>query len=367
MNKAFFINGGAGRVLCSIPALEYHAKNNDDFVIVAESWGELYMCSPVLRDRAFPMHHKNLFEDYLKDKEIISPEPYRLNAYFNQKANLIQAFDMLINDLDEVPETKELKLEVPKETQVVGHNITREVREKLKKDKVVVFQPFGSTIKVEGNFIIDTSGRSFEMANVYSIIEELKKDYGVILMSSIDIPGWEKLGVAKPQDAGLLDWIGIINSADYFLGCDSVGQHIAHGLNKPATVVIGSTYPENISYPGNKNFKIVDLGQEKRRYSPIRMCFDHCNDLNNESLMVIESETVVKDLKKSIVNKIGTSKKETNSAPSNGSKNGYRGAKLPPQTSFSNGAVDNLLASTKKKTTKKTAIDKVLELDKTKN
>lgn len=81
MNKAFFINGGAGRVLCSIPALEAYAETHDDFVVVAESWGEFYACSKILRDKAFPIFHKNLFEDHLKDKEIITPEPYRLNAY----------------------------------------------------------------------------------------------------------------------------------------------------------------------------------------------------------------------------------------------------------------------------------------------
>ena len=38
MNKAFFINGGAGRVLCSMPALEKYAEKNDDFIIVAASY-----------------------------------------------------------------------------------------------------------------------------------------------------------------------------------------------------------------------------------------------------------------------------------------------------------------------------------------
>jgi hypothetical protein len=35
-NKAFFINGGAGRVLCSIPALEKFQEENPDnnFIIV---------------------------------------------------------------------------------------------------------------------------------------------------------------------------------------------------------------------------------------------------------------------------------------------------------------------------------------------
>ena len=65
MNKAFFINGGAGRVLCSIPALEKYAETHDDFIIVAESWGELYLCCPNLREHVYPMGHKGLFEEKL--------------------------------------------------------------------------------------------------------------------------------------------------------------------------------------------------------------------------------------------------------------------------------------------------------------
>ena len=42
-SKAFFINGGAGRVLCSIPALERYAEDSGDkdFVIVCESGMDL--------------------------------------------------------------------------------------------------------------------------------------------------------------------------------------------------------------------------------------------------------------------------------------------------------------------------------------
>ena len=57
--------------------------------------------------------------------------------------------------------------------------------------------------------------------------------HGVVLMSTITIPGWESLGIAAPQGMGLNGWMGVINSADYFLGCDSVGQHMAYSLNIP--------------------------------------------------------------------------------------------------------------------------------------
>ena len=67
MKKAFFINGGAGRVLCSIPALEEYKKNIDpDVVIVAEAWSELFLSSPIIRDNVFNVNHKGLFEEKLE-------------------------------------------------------------------------------------------------------------------------------------------------------------------------------------------------------------------------------------------------------------------------------------------------------------
>jgi len=301
MNKAFFINGGAGRVLCSMPGLERYAKTHDDFIIIAESWSELFLNNITLRKHVYPVGHKDLFEEKLKDKKIVSLEPYRINQYFNQKCNLIQAFDIEINELDDIPETGEIKLDLNKEDQVTGYTLVAEVKETLKKEKVIVFQPFGQSAKVEGNFIYDSTGRSFEVANIISLIEKLKKNFAVILMAEIEIPGWTNMGVAAPKGLGLNGWAGVINAADHFLGCDSVGQHLAYAVGKPTTVVIGSTYPENISYPDSKKFTVIDNGKGKREYSPIRITFDMNVDRNNEDLMVLTEDTmnqIVKGIKK---------------------------------------------------------------------
>ena len=74
-SKAFFVNGGAGRVICSIPALERYAEDSGDkdFIIVCESGMDFYRGHPVLHKHAFESWHKGLFENYLKDKDIVSP------------------------------------------------------------------------------------------------------------------------------------------------------------------------------------------------------------------------------------------------------------------------------------------------------
>lgn len=311
MKKAFFINGGAGRVLCSIPALENYKKNVDpDVVIVAEAWAELFMASPTIRDNVYQVGHKDLFKDKLIDREIVSPEPYRLNAYFNQKCNLIQAFDMLINEnTSDIPETKPFNLEINKVDQVYGHSLVQQAKTATGKDKVVVFQPFGSGVQSEGGFIFDPSGRSIELKHVYEIAEKLSQHYAVIMMANIEVPPPEKqIGIIMPNEVNLLQWMGIINAADYFVGCDSMGQHYAHALKKPATVIIGSTCPENISYPDNKDFTIIDNGKEQRRYIPMRVTHDYTGERNNEDLMIMSDETLDKVIK-SVTNKLGKSKK----------------------------------------------------------
>lgn len=315
MKKAFFINGGAGRVLCALPALEYYKQHTDpDVVIVSEAWSELFFASPIIRNNVWPVGHKSLFEEKLKDKELVSPEPYRLNAYFNQKVNLVQAFDMLINNHQDIPEPKKFNLEINKVDQVYGHNLVNQVKAQFGKTKAVVFQPFGAGVMKEGNFIIDPSGRSFELRDVFRVVEELGKHYAVIVMANIEVPTPKQMPAAMPT-ANMLQWMGIINASDYFLGCDSMGQHYAHALNKPATVVTGATFPENISYPYNKDFTIIDNGKEKRKYSPIRITQDFIADRENEDSMILQDKTFDRIIK-SVTDKLGkTKQKDTKLEP----------------------------------------------------
>ncbi|MEA3485957.1 MAG: hypothetical protein U9R03_04545 [Candidatus Aerophobetes bacterium] len=309
MKKAFFINGGAGRVLCAIPALEHYAKNIDnDIIIIAEGWYELYLTSSILMDKVYSVDSKGIF-NLVKDREIVSPEPYRLNEYYNQKCNLIQAFDIIINGYENegIPTTKFYEPSIYKADHVKGYSLVQQTKHNFQKDKVIVFQPFGSSVKQEGNIIYDESGRSFELQNVIQIAKELSKEYAVIMMSQLDIPTNEQINVMIPQNINILEWHGIISCSDYFLGCDSVGQHIANFLKKPSTVVIGSTFPENISYQENELFDIIDMGEEKRKYSPIRITTDITIERNNEELMYMESEDINKIID-NIKSKLGKNK-----------------------------------------------------------
>ena len=392
LSKAFFINGGAGRVVCSIPALEKYAANHrdDDFIIVSESWEELYKGSIALRDRVYSPLHKDLFKDHLKDKEVITPEPYRLNAYFNQKVNLVQAFDIIINELDHIPEGMDNKvphLELSKTEQITGHNVVNEVKQVTGCDKVVVFQPFGQSVQVEGKFIFDISGRSFEIVNVVQIIQKLKENnYGIIVMSQIDIPSWQEMGIAMPRNMNLMGWAGVINAADYFLGCDSVGQHLSVATQSKGTVVLGATYPENVSYKDVQYHTIIDLGNgdygRKRNYSPIRLTMDECVDRNNEDCMILD-EGQLDEVIDSITKSIGVGKRteptnssccDANMQLPNISNTSPETPKIPKISQSGQSITKQLLKPSKKiagfnkpKISKKKTIDELVKMELDKN
>jgi hypothetical protein len=301
--KAFFINGGAGRVLCSIPAFEKYQKEvSDDFIIVCEGGMDFFKGHFSLHEKAYDSWHKDLFENKIKHMDCITLEPYRIWEYYNQKCNLSQAFDINVNNQG-VRELSRPTLRLTREELISGTNVVKEVKEKNNKDKVIVIQPFGRSAQPMGNFINDSSGRSFEFKNLVNFIKSLEKDYAIILMSEFQLD-FEKEGcknpVAQPQNIDLRHWAGIIKAADYFFGCDSVGQHIAYTFDKPTTVIAGSTFPENISYLEDPKFDIQDMGEGLRKYDPIRIVPDELVNKNNDGIMLMNDkieDVIIKSLK----------------------------------------------------------------------
>ena len=141
---AIFVNGGAGRSISSIPAIEKYIEDNADLdpIIICEGGTDAYKGHPKLHYRAYDNWHKNLFQDLLKDRDLLSPEPYRVWEYYNQKCSLGQAYDIAINDKG-IRDLPRANLKLSKEEMLLARKMITEVKEKTGKDKIVVFQPFG--------------------------------------------------------------------------------------------------------------------------------------------------------------------------------------------------------------------------------
>ena len=88
------------------------------------------------------------------------------------------------------------------------------------------------------------------------------------------------------------EWSCVIALADYFIGCDSVGQHFAKVFDKKASVFMGGgTHEKNVSYPDE--FHIIKKDTE---LYPIPMRIsgtqNHLALRMNENRMIYSDEEI---------------------------------------------------------------------------
>lgn len=284
--KLFYIDGGAGRVIAAIPALEKYSKLHptEDWGVIVAGWDNLVWGNPALQDRTFNPDTKGIFDLYIKDSKIITPEPYRVNGYFNQKLSLAEAFDEEINQTEDHTDLSPPRIILSKNEEKTAANVIADMKQQQGDKKcTVVIQPFGRSARVDRNDIIDDSSRSIEPKAYLSLVRRLSAKCNIILFAENQFFMTEDTYTFKLQ-TDLRGWAAIIEASDYFIGCDSVGQHMARAFNKPGTVVIGSTFAVNTTYPDF--FNIYEKPQQKK-YSPIRICGldSHLADRMNDMLM----------------------------------------------------------------------------------
>ena len=305
MKKVFYIDGGAGRVIAAIPALKKYAKLHpgEDWNILIAGWDNLLWGIPELQDITYNPDTKGIFNDIvIKADKIISPEPYRVPAYYTQKLSLAEAFDVEINDTDDHSDLETPVLILNKAEEKNAANIIADVKNQFKKPITIVIQPYGRSARVDRNDIIDDSSRGLDSSSYIRLVKKLSTKYNIILFAEKQFHLPEDTYTFK-LEADLRNWAAIIEAADYFIGCDSVGQHMARAFNKPGTVLLGSTFAKNVTYP--EFFNIIEKDNIEKRYSPIRICGldSHLADRYNDKLMDFTDEdidqifkTIVKDI-----------------------------------------------------------------------
>tara|TARA_B100000902_G_scaffold216549_1_gene205875 strand:- start:3059 stop:4006 length:948 start_codon:yes stop_codon:yes gene_type:complete len=311
-NTAFFLSGGAGRMLSAVPALELYEQENpdDDFVIVCEGTWEMFRGHP-LQKRCTGPDLPHLFTEKIKDRNCVTTEPYRVWEYYNQECSLRQAFDIQINNKG-VRDVPVPNFYLSSDEDVKGYHAVKEGKEKTGKEKAIVLQPFGRSSQNIKGFVYDGGGRSLDIMDTIELVKKLKKDFCVFIMSEHKMSSDENetwKGVGQPDNIDLRGWAGIINNCDHLVGIDSAGQHIATSLGISTTVLFGSTYPINTSYPDNSNVKIIDFDKEKREYSPIRIAHDDTIERQNDKCLKFEDKyRDINEIVKAIKTKLGVKK-----------------------------------------------------------
>ena len=308
MNKVFWIDGGAGRVIAAIPALlKYDRLNpNTEWSVIVAGWNSFYWGIPELQDRTYGLDDKGVFDNVIKKADIVvTPEPYRNPAYFKQEISLVEAFDREINGSTDHSDLGIPKLVFNKAEVNVSLKTISELKERQKKQKTIVIQPFGRGAQPmaqdnDGRTteVGDEESRSLSSVAYLSLAKKLSLRYNLIFFGEPQFQ-LKQDTYASNFTCDLRQWGSLIEESDYFIGVDSVGQHMAIAVGTPGTVIFGSTFPINTSYPSY--FNIIEK-EGVKKYSPIRLMGLDVTLSNriNDKLMDFE-EAEVNELFKNIV------------------------------------------------------------------
>jgi hypothetical protein len=296
MNTTFLLSGGAGRIIAAIPALEkFHRLNpTDDFKVLIYGWENLYWNHPLLQSRTYGVGQKGIFDLVVKDSRLVSPEPYHNYYYYNQQINLAEAFDADINKTIDHSDLTSPNLYCHSGEVKTARKMIDEAKQQKNKKKFIVFQPYGSGIQLVNNRPLDSSGRSLDVDDALKLGQLLSQDAVVLYFGSNDFihPGDNFMLNAKNiPGADLRFYMAMISQCDYFVGVDSVGQHMARAFNKPGLVIMGSTFEQNVSYPDY--FKFYRNGV-KPTYNPIRIGGIDCEfaDRANDNIMIFNNKQI---------------------------------------------------------------------------
>lgn len=273
MNTTFIINGGAGRVITAIPALEKYARLNpdDDFKLVVYGWESLYWSHPLLQDKTFSAGQKGLFEAIIKHNRTVCPEPYLTHGYYNQTLSLGEAFDQEINQTNDHSDLTKPNLYISSYERNSIRRIIAEFKAEMKKSKVLVIQPYGSGLALTNGRPFDNSHRSLDVDQYLELIKMVSKDTLIFFFGAPEFrhPGDDITVNLAKFNPDLRMFMSLISECDYYVGCDSVGQHMARAFDKPGTVLMGSTFEKNVSYPDH--FRSFRKEGRLPKYNPIRI------------------------------------------------------------------------------------------------
>lgn len=289
MNTVFLINGGIGRVIAAIPALEkFHRLNpHDDFRVLVSGWESVFWSHPVLQNRTFGLSKGN-FETHIMGHRARQPEPYLWPDFYHQKLGLVDAFDAEINHCDEHGDLRRSGyVYVSDIEQQQAREILNQLKRKHNRSAVIMMQPFGSTVHMINNRPMDRSNRSLDQEHYLKLAQRLGSQAVLLYASSPQFRhSQDNITVAFDEHQPWLRWfMAFMHECDYFVGVCSVGQHLARAMDVPGTIFMGATSDVNFGYA--EHFDIVRRTDRVPRYSAWRLSDVDCefSDRENDGIM----------------------------------------------------------------------------------
>jgi hypothetical protein len=289
MNKIIILSGGYGRIVAASGSVIKYCQNNPSVVITVHGWVDALQ--GLIKNRIIPYHQSFLFEDYIKDRWILEPEPYKDYNYYNRKFHLTTCFNGELNGTYEFVKPSFSLSQIEDNS---GYATIKQIKEKFK--KVIIIQPFGSTAQlVERNnqlITLDNSNRSIPLGLLYSICAS-RPDCAFLNLSQFNQLGiglQNFLNLTQPVNQKIIG--AIVKSSDAVISIDSLVNHLAAVFEKPTIEIFGGSDPKNLGYSEylsthklfiKENYPI-EYSETRINIEPNREFNRGCFDLTKEEL-----------------------------------------------------------------------------------
>lgn len=256
MNKIIHVDGGIGRVIASIPALEALVQV-EPFTHILTPYPELFYNSPMIKQaNLVPNNISNwaFWENYVEYGNYIKPEPYHNHLFYNGHLDLGHAFyrillDTYIGEEDGVPGWKDLwtgpNLYLSDNEKVTAKAIRANALKAKNANKLVVMQAFGSQAKLEGSQVVDHSGRSLSTSQTEYILNKLAPHkIAVIFRGHLTM----NHPIVQVEAEGVRTSVMCASVADAVVSVDTATLHFGAALRKPLVQLFGPTSAKQYGY-----------------------------------------------------------------------------------------------------------------------
>ena len=210
------------------------------------------------------LEDRRLFEDVIKGNDYIELEPYTDPEFFNDAKNwLYIAKKQLHIDWDKIPQPCLFLAEHEKRWNI------------LEGDKPILYQPFGSTMGLNG---ADKSYRSIPVEAAQYIADWLVAQWYTVYEV---IKAWAQPVLRGCKMCDTPDLRLVISLCDRYpvIGCDSSLHHCSKAFGKKALVVWAGTDAERYWYESNINMREFPMVA----HTPLRLNMNDFNfDISNQ-------------------------------------------------------------------------------------
>lgn len=264
MKIGIIIEGGIGKHILFSATLK-KLKEKYGQIILVSAYPDVFLGN-INVWRNFHFLHPYLYEDYLKDVEVIKKEPYLDSDYRLGKKHLLETYCKLYNIEYDEKMKPDIYIFPHEEYQCL------QVISQIGKP-FILLQIFGGQSVIGINKVSFARDLPVEIAQKF--VDKFKQKYNNIEILHVKLPNEPSLNNVIPiSGVSFRNIFPFMKYCKTFVAIDSFLQHLSAAFDKRGIVLWGGTNPEKLGWKHNINLSMKDSCEELFCHRPETYFFD---------------------------------------------------------------------------------------------